>query len=319
MRALRYDDYLHLAQHEPPPQPAAEEALINLRLAGICQTDLELTRGYMGFNGILGHEFVGEIAEDTPKFRRGTRVVGEINVACGRCDYCNEGIPSQCRNRTTLGIDRYPGVFADQLRLPLENLYAVPDSVPDHVAVFAEPLAAACEIQAQVRISPSDRVVVIGAGKLGLLSAQVLKLTGCDLSVVARQDRPKELLKQWEIPVIDGRNPDVRLRNSAHIVVDCSGTAEGFAAALDMVRPRGTLVLKSTYAASPQADLSHIVIDEITVVGSRCGPFSAALRLMQANLVDVTSMIEVTYSLDDALAAFEHAAKPGALKVLLRP
>lgn len=189
----------------------------------------------------------------------------------------------------------------------------------DEVAVFAEPLAAACEILTQVKISPADRVVVLGAGKLGLLCAQVLKLTGCDLAVVARQDRPKALLKQWEIPIIDGRNPDLRLRNSVQVVVDCSGTAEGFAAALDMVRPRGTLVLKSTYAALPQADLSRIVIDEVTVVGSRCGPFSAALRLMQAGLIDVLSMIEASYSLNDALMAFNHAAKSGTLKVLLHP
>lgn len=319
MRALRYDEQLHLVLDEPPPHVASGEALINLRLAGICQTDLELTRGYMGFSGILGHEFVGELAEDTPKFRRGTRVVGEINIACGHCEYCYAGIPSQCANRSTLGIDRYPGVFADQLRLPLNNLYAVPVGVSDEVAVFAEPLAAACEILTQVKISPADRVVVLGAGKLGLLCAQVLKLTGCDLAVVARQDRPKALLKQWEIPIIDGRNPDLRLRNSVQVVVDCSGTAEGFAAALDMVRPRGTLVLKSTYAALPQADLSRIVIDEVTVVGSRCGPFSAALRLMQAGLIDVLSMIEASYSLNDALMAFNHAAKSGTLKVLLHP
>lgn len=329
MRALHYDpsDGLRLRTDEPEPVAAQqeEEVLIRLRLAGICHTDLELTRGYMGFRGILGHEFVGELAHDVSNgyhWRAGQRVVGEINVACGQCDYCYRGIPSQCRNRRTLGLDRYPGAFADMLRLPARNLLEVPDNVPDTAAVFAEPLAAALQIPALVPIRPGDRVTVIGAGKLGLLAAQVLRLTGCDLTVVARQDRPIQLLQKWGIPYEDARRSGWRegiLKGFADVVVDCTGNAEGFALALDLVRPRGTIVLKSTYTGLPQVDLTRVAVNEIRIVGSRCGPFDAALRLMQNKLVDVESMIEQTYPLADALSAFDHAARQGVLKVLLTP
>jgi alcohol dehydrogenase len=321
MRALRFDDTLALTHSEPEPACGPGEALIRLRLAGICRTDLELTRGYMGFRGILGHEFVGELVNDAGSWKAGQRVVGEINVACGECDYCREGIPSQCRNRSTLGIFRYPGVFADRLRLPIRNLYAVPDGVPDQAAVFAEPLAAALQVTELTPIRPTDRVILIGAGKLGLLAAQVLHRTGCDLTVVARQPRPIGLLQQWNIPAIEpGANGHLPLdRQSAHVVVDCTGSAEGFASALDLVRPRGTIVLKSTYADIPQANLTRIVLDEVKIVGSRCGPFAAALRMMESEQVDARPMIDAVYPLDDALAAFEHAARRGVLKVLLAP
>ncbi len=321
MRALRFDDTLTLTHAEPEPVCGPGEALIRLRLGGICHTDLELTRGYMHFRGILGHEFVGELVDDAGPWKAGQRVVGEINVACGDCDYCRQGIPSQCRNRSTLGIFNYPGVFADRLRLPIRNLYAVSDDLPDKVAVFAEPLAAALQVTQLAPVRPTDRVIVIGAGKLGLLVAQVLHRTGCDLVVVARQPRPIRLLQQWGIPHVepdaDGHLP--LDRQSAHVVVDCTGSAEGFASALDLVRPRGTLVLKSTYADLPQADLTRIVLDEIKVVGSRCGPFTAALRLMESKQVDVRSLIDAVYPLDEALTAFEHAARRGVLKVLLAP
>ncbi len=322
MRALRFDNALHLSTAEPDPSPAADEVLIKLRLAGICHTDLELTHGYMGFSGILGHEFVGELAHDAGPWQAGQRVVGEINIACGKCEFCKRGIPSQCSNRTTLGIDRYPGVFSDCLRLPIRNLYAVPDSVPDEVAVFAEPLAAALQTTELVHILPTDHVVLIGAGKLGLLIAQVLRYTGCQLTVIARQPHPIDLLKMWDIPYIEpsgtGYMPALAPR-SADVVVDCTGSAEGFASALDLLKPRGTLVLKSTYVGLPQADLTRVVIDEIKIVGSRCGPFNAALRMMTQQQVDVLSMIDARYSLDDAMAAFEHASGRGVLKILLTP
>ncbi len=319
MRALRFDDQLSFTRTEPEPTPGPGEALITTRLAGICHTDLELTRGYMGFRGVLGHEFVGELVADAGSWKAGQRVVGEINVACGQCDFCHAGIPSQCRNRSTLGIANYPGVFADRFRLPLRNLYAVPDSIPDEVAVFTEPLAAALQVTALTHIRPSDRVILIGAGKLGLLCAQVLRRVGCDLTVIARRARPIELLKKWGIPYIEPQpNGSIPLeRQSAHIVVDCTGSVEGFASALDLVQPRGTIVLKSTYAGLPQANLTRVVVDEIKIVGSRCGPFAAALRMMESNQVDVQSMIDGCYALDDALTAFEHAARPGVLKVLL--
>jgi len=321
MRALRLADHLTLSVDEPDPVPAADEALIRLRLAGICHTDLELTRGYMGFRGILGHEFVGELVHDAGSLKAGTRIVGEINVACGHCDFCASGVPSQCRDRRTLGIDRYPGVFADYLRLPVRNLYAVPAGVPDEAAVFTEPLAAALQVAERAVIHPSDRVILIGAGKLGLLIAQVLKPYGCDLTVIARQDRPVSLLKKWDIAYLDARayDPLSLGRASADIVIDSTGNAEGFATALDLVRPRGTIVLKSTYADLPSANLTRVVVDEITVVGSRCGPFASALRLMSAGLVDLESLIDARYSLDNVIDGFAHAARQGVLKVLIAP
>lgn len=317
MRALRCDDKLTLATHEPNPQPEADEALIRVRLAGICHTDLELTRGYMGFKGILGHEFVGEIVQGSSDWKPGQRVVGEINIACGQCDLCAAGIPSQCCNRTTLGIDRYPGVFADHMRLPFRNLHAVPDSVSDEMAVFTEPLAAALQMTELVPVQASDRVVVIGAGKLGLLIAQVLRLTGCDLTVIARLPKPIRLLDKWGIQHVTSASE--LPRQQAHIVVDATGNEGGFASALDVVRPRGTIVLKSTYTELPKVNLTRVVVDEVRVVGSRCGPFEKALHLMTTGQIDLVSMIECQYSLSDALDAFEYAARPGVLKVLLRP
>ncbi len=317
MRALQFDERLHLTDAAPEPLLAPGEVPIRLRLAGVCHTDLELTRGYLGFRGTLGHEFVGEVAADSEGWKAGQRVVGEINIACGACDYCRAAYPSQCRNRSTLGIANYDGVFADMLKLPAANLYAVPDSVPDDVAVFTEPLAAALQLTKVTPVLPTDRVVIIGAGKLGLLIAQVLKLTGCDLVVVARRPRPVALLEAWGIPHV--MSADNLPKLSAHMVVDVTGNAEGFAAALDLVRPGGTISLKSTYADLPHADLSRVVVNEIRVVGTRCGPFEAALRLMQAGLIDTESMIDARYPLGDAVAAFDHAAQPGTLKVLLTP
>ncbi|PJF36945.1 MAG: alcohol dehydrogenase [Candidatus Thermofonsia Clade 1 bacterium] len=322
MRGLYFEDKLTLRHDLPEPEPRAGEALIKLRMAGICHTDLELTRGYMGFTGVLGHEFVGETLADYGSFAAGTRVVGEINVACGICDLCLANMPSQCRNRVTLGIDRYDGVFAERFRLPVRNLYAVPESIDDEAAVFVEPLAAALQIPELVPITPSQRVILIGAGKLGLLAAQVLRNLGCELVVVARRQRPIQLLEKWHIAYVDARRADWldRIgRKSAHVVVDCTGNAEGFAQALEIVRPRGTIVLKSTYSGLPHADLTRVVVDEIKVIGSRCGPFGAAIRLLGSQQIDVASMIEAIYPLEDSLAAFEHASSSGVLKVLLRP
>jgi threonine dehydrogenase-like Zn-dependent dehydrogenase len=322
MRALRFDDQLYLSISEPEPVLETGEALIKLRLAGICQTDLELTHGYRDFHGVLGHEFVGELVQDAGEFRAGQRVVGSINIPCNRCDFCQRGIPSQCRNRTTLGINHYPGTFADYLRLPIGNLYGVPDSVPDEAAVFTEPLAAAFQITELAHVHPSDRVIVIGAGKLGLLVSQVLHLTGCDLIVIARQPRSIEVLTEWGIPYVDMRGADWQRTipgKQANLVVDCAGSAEGFGLALDLLQPRGTLVLKSTYMGLPTVDLTRVAVEEINIIGSRCGSFPAALRMMAAGLVDTQPLIEKVYSLDDAITAFEYAAQRGVLKVLLKP
>lgn len=295
------------------PQPQGDQALLKIRKAGICRTDLELIGGYMDFSGILGHEFVAEVVDGADEWL-GKRVVGEINVACGECDFCQRGIPSQCRSRTTVGIDRHPGAFADYLPLMTRNLFAVPDNVPDDAAVFAEPLAAALQIFEAQQISPRDRVLVIGMGKLGLLVTQVARLIGADVAAVVRHERSARLLNQWGIPALDRREIPSR---RAQVVIDCTGTADGFADALELVEPRGTIILKSTYRELPRADLTRIAVDEIRLIGSRCGSFAGALRLLAAGVIDVESMIDARFSLDEGLKAVECAAQKGTLKVLL--
>ncbi len=297
------------------PQPTPGEALIRVHLAGICNTDLELHRGYMNFSGVPGHEFVGTVisANEAPEWE-GRRVVGDINAACRRCPTCLSGRPMHCPNRTTLGIQGRDGAFAEYLVLPIANLYEVPDSLSDDVAVFTEPLAAACEIPEQVHVHPTDRVIVIGDGKLGILCAQVLALTGCNLTVLGRHPHKLDILKQMGVKV--SRDP-ASIPHNADIVVEATGNPGGYAVACDLVRPRGTIVLKSTYQGSTHVNLSVQVVDEITVIGSRCGPFAPALRLLEAQRVKVTSLINARYSLSEAATAFEHAAQPGILKVLL--
>ncbi len=314
MRAVAvYDGRLQLLPEAPEPDCGEGEALIRTRLAGICNTDLELVRGYYNYQGILGHEFVGEIVAG-PEAWLGRRVVGEINVACGTCDFCLAGVPSHCRHRTVLGIQGRAGAFAEYLTLPVRNLHAVPDQVSDTQAVFTEPLAAALQVEEVAHIRPSARVVVLGAGKLGMLVAQVLRLIGADLTTVVRHEKQSQLLARWGIRSAHFQEmPPAQ----ADVVVDCTGREEGFAHALQLLRPRGTLILKSTYHGLPQADLTHIAVQEVTVVGSRCGPFDAALRLLAAGAVDVEALIEHRFSLLDGVKAFEMAARPGVLKVLL--
>lgn len=314
MRALVYDGQLRLVREYPRPDPVAGEALVRVKLAGICNTDLEITRGYMGFHGVLGHEFVG-VVESCPDPRWvGQRVVGEINCYCGACPTCLAGNPSHCPQRTTLGIGGRDGALADYCVLPVRNLHPVPEHVADEEAVFTEPLAAALEIQEQVHILPTQRVVVLGDGKLGLLVAQVLRLSGCDLRVVGRHQDKLAILEQQGIPT---RLDSAGAKLTADVVIDCTGQAEGFAAARAMVRPRGTLVLKSTFHGQNEVNLTSIVVDEVTLVGSRCGPFAPALRLLATGLVDVRSLIAATYPLEQGLAAFDHARGKGALKVLV--
>jgi threonine dehydrogenase-like Zn-dependent dehydrogenase len=312
MRALLYDSDLRLKEAVPRPAPSSDEALLKIRRAGICNTDLELVAGMYGFSGILGHEFVAEVVEG-PEDWLGKRVVGEINVVCGQCDFCLSGVPSQCRYRRAVGIHDYPGAFAEYMPLPVRNLYPVPDSVSDDAAVFTEPLAAALQVLEAVQITPQDRVLVLGVGKLGMLVAQVLKLTGADVAGVVRRQKQADLLKRWLIPafVLDDLESEL-----AQVVVDCTGQAEGFADALRLVRSRGTIVLKSTYRGTPKADLTQVAVREIRVVGSRCGPFPAALRLLERRLVDVDALIDARYRLVNALEAIEHAQRPGVLKVL---
>lgn len=314
IRAVVYDGALRV-EHRLAPAAGPGEALIRLRLAGICNTDLELMHGYKGFSGTLGHEFVGQVI-DGPAEWLGRRVVGEINVSCGECDQCQRGMRTHCRARRVLGLLHYDGAFAEVFRLPVENLWAVPDSVPDDAAVFAEPLAAACQVLETAAIVPDARVVVVGVGKLGMLVAQVIRLSGADLVVVARRERQRTLLAGWGIAAAA---LDELESGAADVVIDCTGSAAGFAAGLDLVRPRGTIVLKSTYVGLPEADLTRIAVEELRIIGSRCGPFGAALRLLEAGLVDPRPLIEARYPLAEADRALAHAAQPGALKVLLTP
>lgn len=313
MRALVLDGQPRLAHHIPVPQPEKGQALLKILKAGICNTDLELLAGYRAYTGILGHEFVAVVVEGRDDLK-GRRVVGEINVACGDCECCRAGIRSQCRSRKAVGISDHHGAFADYLCLVENNLHLVPDQVSDDAAVFVEPLAAALQVLKAVHIEPRDRVVVLGAGKLGLLVAQVLRLTSADVVVVVRHEKQVQMLNRWGITALARTDlPDY----SANVVVDCTGTSDGFSESMDLVKPRGAIVLKSTYAEFPKADLTKIAVNEIRVIGSRCGPFESALRLLASKLVDVEPLIEARYSLNEGIAAIEIAARKGVLKVLL--
>ena len=288
---------------------------MKVRVAGVCNTDLELVRGYYPYTGVPGHEFVGvvEDAPDAPEWK-GRRVVGEINAVCGDCPICRAGRPTHCERRTVLGIVKRDGVFATHLTLPVANLHAVPENMPDEVAVFTEPTAAAREIQEQVTVGPGDRVVVVGPGKLGHLVARTLATSGCDLLVVGRSRRPLELLSSAGLRT---GTADGTAERQADLVVECTGHPEGFELARRAVRPRGTIVLKSTYHGRLSLDMAPLVVDEITLVGSRCGPFAPALELLSSGAVDPRPLIDARYPLSEALAAFEHAARPGTLKILV--
>ena len=299
------------------------EALIKIRKAGICSTDLELVKGYYPYTGILGHEFVGEVVSlnsthlpqgDGQRVKEGDSVVGEINAVCNECEQCLNGRRTHCEDRTVLGIVNRNGTFAEFTTLPIANLHRVPASVPDEMAVFTEPLAAALEIQQQVQINPTDRVLLVGAGRLGQLIAQTLALTGCDLRVVARHAHQQELLQRRGIKII--AEEDIKPWRW-DIVVEATGSPGGFSLARQAVRPRGTLVLKSTYKGEINVNFSSIVVDEINIIGSRCGPFEPALRLMESKQVDPTVLIMDEFELTDALKAFERATESGVLKVLV--
>jgi threonine dehydrogenase-like Zn-dependent dehydrogenase len=295
------------------PQPnKPNEALIKIRRAGICSTDLELVKGYYPYMGVLGHEFVGEVMSAPDSAWIGQRVVGEINAACGKCEACLSGRPTHCEVRTVLGITNRDGVFAEYTTLPLENLYRVPDSVPDEMAVFTQPLAAALEIQQQIQIKPTDRVLLVGAGRLGQLVAQTLALTGCDLHVLVRHSYQKDILSARGIRFISEAEIQPRKWD---VVVEATGSSAGFEIARNAIRPRGTLVMKSTYAGKMNVNFSSLVVDEITVVGSRCGPFEPALRLLERREVDPSVLISAQYKLGEILKAFEYAAQAGVLKV----
>jgi threonine dehydrogenase-like Zn-dependent dehydrogenase len=322
MRALLVGDgQLTFVADYPRPDPPLGEALIRVTRAGICNTDLEIVKGYFSFRGVLGHEFVGVVEAlnplpgQTSHIQVGDRVVGEIN--CVPCDSPARTASerAQSPDRTTLGIAGRDGAFADYTTLPIVNLHRVPDHVSDDEAVFVEPLAAACQVLEQVHIRPTDRVGVLGDGKLGLLCAQVIAAGApCDLTVIGKHANKLDLARRWGLRAAYIDEAPLR---TFDVVVECTGSPTGFEHARQLLRPRGTLVLKSTYYGLPQVNLAMVVVDEITLVGSRCGPFEVALRLLAQRRVDVGSLVHARYPLAQGCAAFERAQCAGVLKVLL--
>lgn len=316
MKAVNWNGQrLQLDPAYPTPQADDHTALVRVRLAGICSTDLQIFQGYMGFTGVPGHEFTGEVVEG-PTAWLGQRVVGEINFACGQCSTCAKGLGRHCPTRRVMGILQADGTFAEYVAVPVVNLHLVPEQVMDEAAVFTEPLAAAFELLEQVHLQPTDEVVVFGDGKLGLLCAQVLNLTGARVHLVGRHAHKLERVQPLGIRIILLPDPPP---SHADVVVEATGSAEGLQRAMDTVRPRGTLVFKSTVAAEHHLSLAPLVINEVTVIGSRCGPFAPALQALAHNRISVAPLIEHVYALAAATDAVDHASRRGALKVLLRP
>jgi threonine dehydrogenase-like Zn-dependent dehydrogenase len=318
VKALVWDGNEASVRKHPEPQLRTEdEAIVSVSLAGVCATDLEITRGYMDYRGVLGHEFVGRV-ETGPADWLGARVVGEINVACGDCEVCAAGNPRHCPTRSVIGIQNHDGVFAERVSIPVSNLHRVPDDVPDEAAVFTEPLAAAFEILEQVSIAPDTPCLVFGDGRLGQLISQVLATTGARVTTVGRHRNKLDMLAARGIATLTQDEFEASpLR--APVVVEATGTAVGFTRAMAATSPRGTLVLKSTVADAPALDLAPLVIHEINVVGSRCGPFPPALGALASGTVDVTDLVSARFPLSRAADALAHARTPGVLKVLIEP
>lgn len=312
MRAIELEGGVRFNAERPDPVPAEGEVPVRVLCAGVCETDIQLIRGYMGFRGVLGHEFVG-VAESGPF--AGRRVVGEINCACRRCSTCLAGYPTHCPNRTVLGILNHDGAFADRIAVPQHNLHLVPDSLPNEIAVFTEPLAAAYQIPVQLALRRQDRVIVLGDGRLGNLCAQVLAGVSDHVMVVGKHRSKLTLLgaKGIDTALLD----DVTDSRIADIVVDCTGSATGLPTALRLVRPRGTIVLKTTVAGSQELAWAPFVIDEVTLVGSRCGPFDRALKGLESGEVDVRPLLSDRFDLSSGMDALARAQAPGVLKVLL--
>jgi 2-desacetyl-2-hydroxyethyl bacteriochlorophyllide A dehydrogenase len=315
MKALFYDGHLSLKKTEAPV-PCKNEALIKVLYAGICRTDIEITEGYMNFEGILGHEFVGRVEFCENKDWIGKRVVGEINIGCDDCSFCRRGMPNHCPKRTVLGIQGKNGTFAEYMTLPWKNLHEVPPSIKDEEAVFTEPLAAACRIPEQINITKNDRVLILGDGKLGLLIGQVLLHTGCDLLCAGKH--PKKLSLLSSMGISTQLESKLRKKNF-DIVIEASGHPHGLSKALHLVRPEGTIILKSTYHSACEIDTVKVVVEEIKLVGSRCGPFPPAIDLLQSKKVSVAPLISKTFPLEESLEAFRTAMCSDSMKILLKP
>jgi alcohol dehydrogenase len=315
MRALVFDGKLALREIDKPvPKPG--EALIRIALAGICGTDREILKGYSAFRGVIGHEFVGRVVESEEPAWIGERVVGEINVSCGECAWCLRGLGRHCPRRTVMGIVNRQGCFAEFLALPLRNLHRVPAGVPDEAAVFVEPLAAAAEILAHVRLEPGTGVVVLGDGRLGLLVAQALKNAGAQVMLVGKHTWKLELARPWGVRVMTESRNELQAA-SVPVVVEATGSPHGLEEALRLVEPRGTVVLKSTFHDPARFDATKLVVDEVTLIGSRCGDFSTALDLLQRGQIRVQPLLTKVFPLEESLEAFEYLEQTACLKVCL--
>ena len=316
MLAVRLNSGVVSVRRQAQPRRPPGFAAIRLIYGGICNTDLELQRGYYGFRGTPGHEFVGEVVASDDRAWIGRRVVGEINLACGKCDWCRRDLGRHCPHRTVLGIVKHPGAFREFLTLPIQNLHRVPTEISDLQAVFVEPLAAACEILDQVPISDGARVAVLGDGKLGLLISQVLRAHGAEVHQYGRHPEKLKIARAAGVHTIvvrKGKLPPAKYE----WVVDATGSTQGLRQAISMTQPRGTVILKSTLHGLPRIDTAPVIVNEITLVGSRCGRFEPALRLLQTGRVQVDALISEVLPLQDASRAFRRAQAPGALKVLL--
>lgn len=315
MKALYFDGRLALGDVEKP-QAGPGEALIEVALAGICGTDRQILQGYSGFHGIPGHEFVGRVVDCADRRWLGKRVVGEINVACRACDWCRRGLSRHCPSRTVMGIVNRPGAFAEFVALPIVNLHEVPEGVAEEAAVFTEPLAAAAEILEQMEIPRGTRVAVLGDGRLGLLIAQVLRHTGAPVTVLGRHEEKLALARSWGMGVA---SPGGLKPRTFRVVVEATGSRAGLEQALELVEPRGTVVMKSTFHAPAQFDTAKLVVDEVTLLGSRCGNFATALQLLSDGAVDVLPLISKTFALEAGREAFDYVSRNSCLKVLLAP
>lgn len=319
MQALMLSSELRYRSDCRTPQPNDHEALIRLSVAGICATDLELVNGYAGFSGILGHEFVGVVeAVGQERYRHWLhrRVVGSINIGCGVCEACQQSGPEHCQYRQVLGIRGQDGVFADYFTLPIANLYAVPDGIDDDAAVFTEPLAAAMRVVKQLQALSVDKIAVLGPGRLGLLIAKALNIHGYAVDVLGRSQASLALPKQWQLKTA---LIDEVMDDQYHCVIDATGNADGFRQALRILSARGTLILKSTFSDLQPIDLSKIVVHELKVIGSRCGPFADALTVLQQHAIPVRDLIDGRYPLQDGINAFQQASRAGVRKILLYP
>ncbi len=316
MQAIYWDGRdVKLDSSYPGPVIDKKNALVKVHLAGVCSTDLQILQGYMKFRGVPGHEFVGSVSEG-PEEWLGKRVVGEINFGCGGCEFCSRDLSRHCHDRTVMGILNADGAFAEYVAVPVENLHLVPTPVSDEQAVFTEPLAAAFEIVRQIQINTGDEILILGDGKLGNLCAQVLRLTGAKVTALGKHEDKLKLIKRTGVRTVLLEDWKPRLFD---VVVEATGSAAGLELAISAVRPRGTLVLKTTLAGAHQLSLASLVINEINLIGSRCGVFPDALEALAAGQVSVTPLIEEVYSLPQGLEALQYAARRGTRKILLRP